>query len=55
MSSVYTILEYGAIPGENEINTRAIQAAVDACAGFSGRVTSRAGSTDWLRRTTAIS
>ncbi len=43
-SAGYNILEYGAVAGENEINTKAVQAAVDACAeNGGGRVLVPAG------------
>ena len=35
-SAEYNILEYGAVPGGNKINTKAVQAAVDTCAENGG-------------------
>ena len=43
-SAEYNILEYGAVPGGNKINTKAVQAAVDTCAeNGGGRVLVPAG------------
>lgn len=43
-STGYNILEYGAVPGGSKINTKAVQAAVDACAeNGGGRVLVPAG------------